>query len=121
MGGVKTLMGLGDGSVILWIVVLPLFPDGLRESVKVHWDFGHKSNYDQNGENTGIWIIPVIARGLGQKYLFFERLKCYLPMFYGAEIIKCKKSANIFIYDQNPLNYGHKSKMSWDFSAIFIV
>ena len=35
MGGVKTLMGLGDGSVILWIVVLPLFPDSLWESVKV--------------------------------------------------------------------------------------
>ena len=46
--------GIGDGSVILWIVVLPLFPDGLRESVKVHWDFGRKSNYDQNGVNTGI-------------------------------------------------------------------
>ena len=54
MGGIKILMGLGDGSVILWIVVLPLFPDGLRESVKVHWDFGRKSNYDQNGVNTGI-------------------------------------------------------------------
>lgn len=54
MGSVKILMGLGDGSVILWIVVLPLFPDGLRESVKVHWDFGHKSNYDQNGVNAGI-------------------------------------------------------------------
>ena len=54
MGGVKTLMGLGDGSVILWIVVLPLFPDGLRESVKVHWDFGHNSIYYQNRMNMGI-------------------------------------------------------------------
>ena len=54
MGGVKTLMGLGDGFAILWIVVLPLFSDGLRESVKVHWDFGHNSNYDQNEVNIGI-------------------------------------------------------------------
>ena len=102
MGSVKILMGLGDGSVILWIVVLPLFPDGLRESVKVHWDFGHKSNYDQNGVNAGICIIPAFSRGLGQKCLFFEHLKCYLPIFYGAEIIRCKKSANNFIYDQTP-------------------
>lgn len=35
MGGVKTLMGLGDGFAILWIVSLPLFPDSLWESVKV--------------------------------------------------------------------------------------
>ena len=54
MGGVKTLMGLGDGSVILWIVDPPLFPDRLWESIKFHWDFGHKSNYDQNGVNMGI-------------------------------------------------------------------
>lgn len=96
-------MGLGDGSEIYGKTVLPLFPDGLWESIKFHWDFGHKSNYDQNGENTGIIQIPVFSRGLGQKYLFFEHLKCYLPIFYGAEIIRCKKSANIFIYDQNPL------------------
>ena len=54
MGGVKNLMGFGDGSVILWIVDPPLFLDGLRESIKVHWDFGHKSNYDQNGVIVGI-------------------------------------------------------------------
>lgn len=54
MGGVKILMGLGDGSVILWIVDPPLFPDGLRESIKVHWDFGHNSIYDQNGVIVGI-------------------------------------------------------------------
>ena len=42
-------------------------------------------------------------------------------MFYGAEIIKCKKSANIFIYNQNPLNCGHKFKMSRDFDTVFIV
>lgn len=54
MGGVKTLMGLGDGFAILWIVVLPLFSDGLRESVKFSLGFGHKSNYDQNGVNMGI-------------------------------------------------------------------
>ena len=47
-------MGLGDGFVILWIVVLPLFPDGLRESVKVHWDFGHNSIYGPNGMIVGI-------------------------------------------------------------------
>lgn len=47
-------MGLGDGSVILWIVVIPLFPDGLRESIKFSLGFGHKLNYDQNGVNTGI-------------------------------------------------------------------
>ena len=121
MGGVKTLMGLGDGFAILWIVVLPLFPDRLRESIKFSLGFGHNSIYDQNGVNTGIWIIPAFSRGLGQKYLFFERLKCYLPMFYGAEIIKCKKSENIFIYDQNPIDKGHKSKMSRDFDTVFIV
>ena len=49
MGGVKTLMGLGDGSVILWIVDPPLFPDRLRESIKFSLAFGHKLNYDQNG------------------------------------------------------------------------
>lgn len=54
MGGVKTLMGLGDGSVILWIVDPPLFPDRLRESIKFALGFGHKSNYDQNGVNMGI-------------------------------------------------------------------
>ena len=49
MGGVKILMGLGDGSVIPWIVDPPLFPDGLRESIKFSLDFGHNSIYDQNG------------------------------------------------------------------------
>lgn len=54
MGSVKILMGLGDGSVILWIVVLPLFPDRLRESVKFSLGFGHNSIYDQNGVIVGI-------------------------------------------------------------------
>ena len=54
MGGIKTLMGLGDGSEILWIVDPPLFPDRLRESIKFSLGFGQKSNYDQNGVNTGI-------------------------------------------------------------------
>ena len=54
MGGIKILMGLGDGFAILWIVVLPLFPDRLRESIKFSLGFGHNSIYDQNGVNTGI-------------------------------------------------------------------
>ena len=54
MGGVKTLMGLGDGSEIYGKTVLPLFPDGLWESIKFSLGFGHKLNYDQNGVNTGI-------------------------------------------------------------------
>ena len=54
MGGVKILMGLGDGSVILWSIDPPLFPDGLRESIKFPLGFGHKSNYDQNGVIAGI-------------------------------------------------------------------
>ena len=49
MGGIKILMGLGMVLKYKGKQTLPLFPDSLWESVKVHWDFGHKSNYDQNG------------------------------------------------------------------------
>lgn len=37
MGGVKTLMGLGDGFAILWIVVLPFFLMGYGKVSNSLW------------------------------------------------------------------------------------
>ena len=92
-------MGFGDCPHIPGIWSIPFSPI-VYGKVLSPWDFGLNSIYDQMGEY-GNLNYSRILKGLGQKYLFFEHLKCCLPVFYGVEIIKCKKSANIFNLVQN--------------------